>query len=105
MTDPFSYTKWDRFYLRSKYKTPFSSERKNKMSRKIDTVPLPEMPKELVINIPEALIKEFRDDIRVVIRFPWIVGIPVPEFLLEKMGLAGKLDDFDVMIIPEEFRY
>lgn len=71
------------------------------MGLKIDTVPLPERPSDIVIPIPKDLIKEFRHDVRVVIRFPWIVGIPVPEFLLEKMGLEDSLEGFEVMVIPE----
>jgi hypothetical protein len=73
-----------------------------KMQPKIDTVPLPEHLREINFKIPEELIAEFKGDLRIVVRFPWLIGIPAPEFLLEKLGAAGKLKGFDVMIVPKE---
>jgi len=72
------------------------------MKNKMETVPWPEMPKEISFKIPEELMVEFKNDIRIVVRFPWIVGIPVPEFLLQKLGKAGKLEGFNLMLIPDE---
>ncbi len=52
--------------------------------------------KDTVFHIPEGLAKEFAEDLRVVIRHPWVVGIPIPERLKTKLlkGLRG----FDAML-------
>jgi len=71
-------------------------------SVKIDTVPLPEKPISLEIRIPPELIKEFGKDLRVVIRHPWLVGIPVPERLLP--GVLKGLRDFDMVITPKQLQ-
>jgi hypothetical protein len=51
-------------------------------------------------RIPEELIKEFGRDLRIVIRNPWVVGIPIPERLRPEL-LKG-LKDFDVIITPKQ---
>jgi hypothetical protein len=33
----------------------------------------------IVIDIPEAMAKEFAADLRVVVRWPWVIGIPFPK--------------------------
>lgn len=68
-------------------------------SNKIDTVPFPEMPRSF--DIPPKLLAEFKKDIRVVIRHPWIVGIPVPIEML-KPELVSRLrgTQFEVMLVP-----
>jgi len=71
---------------------------------KIGTWPTPEKP--LDFDIPVDLLKEFEKDVRFVIRHPYIVGIPVPLFFLEKMHadpeLAKKLTaKFDIMFVPK----
>ena len=64
---------------------------------KIDTVPLPE--KDMSFTIPRDLLKDFDKDIRIVIRHPWIIGIPIPETLLNKDKIRN-YRDFDAMLIP-----
>ena len=72
------------------------------MSMKIDKIPLPEIPLQKEIRIPKEYLAEFDDEIRIIIKFPYIVGIPVPEYLLEKMGRLGQLKDFEVMLVQKE---
>jgi hypothetical protein len=53
--------------------------------------------------IPVDLLREFEKTPRIVIRHPWIIGIPVPEILikhdlLEKVEAAG----YEVMLIPKD---
>jgi hypothetical protein len=57
---------------------------------------------EMSFRIPVDLLQEFQREARVVIRFPWVIGIPVPDFLLEQAGVLGKFKDFDVMLVPRE---
>lgn len=81
----------------------------------IDTVPLPERPaigtwptpeQPVSVEIPVRLLREFEKDARIVIRHPWIVGIPLPEVLLKRIlenpkayrELMGK---FDIMFVPK----
>lgn len=69
-------------------------------SIKIETIPLPEV---VSIEIPTNLLQEFRRDARVVIRHPWVVGIPVPDRLL-KPGILKKFKDFEIMLVPKAGR-
>jgi len=55
---------------------------------------------EFSIRIPVDLLKEFKTDVRIVIRHPWCIGIPVPEALL-KPELLEKFREFDIMLIPK----
>jgi len=60
---------------------------------------------EISFRIPEELIKEFGKELRVVIRHPWINGIPIPERLLNSEVLKGLLkEEFDVFIAPKQLQ-
>ena len=67
----------------------------------IDTVPLPEKG---TVKIPEKLAQEFMRDLRVVVRHPWVVGIPVPDRLVkpELLKLIGR--DMEIFIVPKRFK-
>jgi hypothetical protein len=58
---------------------------------------------EISFRIPEELVKEFGKDLRVVIRHPWIIGIPVPERLLKAEVFKDLLRNFDVVLTPKQF--
>ncbi len=66
----------------------------------IDTVPFPDKP--LLIEIPAKFLAEFEKDARVVVRHPWLIGIPVPNWMLDR-GLVNAMrgTGFEVMAIPE----
>ena len=71
---------------------------------KIDTVPLPDRP--VSIEIPMNLLVEFIDEPRIVVRHPWVVGIPAPLNILKKLaddpkafGDISKKCDF--MLVPK----
>lgn len=68
----------------------------------IDTVPLPELPVDLTFAIPVELFREFRTDIRVVVKFPWIVGIPAPDHLFQNPEILERLEAFEIMLVPKE---
>jgi hypothetical protein len=72
-----------------------------KGSVKIDTVPLPERPVALEIKIPVELIREFEKEVRIVVRHPWIIGIPLPERLLKPEILDKLGPNLDIMITPK----
>ena len=71
---------------------------------KIDTVPLPEKPLSLEFRIPEEFIREFGKELRIVIRHPWVIGIPVPERLLKPEMLKALGKDFEVIVAPKKFQ-
>ncbi|MGD0612424.1 MAG: hypothetical protein ABSB41_13000 [Anaerolineales bacterium] len=53
------------------------------------------------LNIPIDLLREFEKKPRLVIKYPWIIGIPVPDILVNKDFLAKlRTAGFDVMIVP-----
>ena len=56
---------------------------------------------EISFEIPLELIQQFDQDVRIVIKWPWLIGIPVPEILL-KPDMVGKFGNFDVMLTPKE---
>ena len=73
-------------------------------SPKIGTWPTPEKP--ISVEIPLKFLAEFEKEARVVIRHPFVVGIPIPMKILEKIqkdpGLYKDLTkDFDIMIVPK----
>ncbi len=71
-----------------------------KRSARIDTVPLPEKPISVEFTIPPALLEAFGREVRIVVRHPWVIGIPVPERLLtpELKNALGK--DFQFIVTP-----
>lgn len=76
----------------------------DKGSIMIDTVPLPEKP--LRFDIPIDLISEFEVDARIIIRHPWVIGIPVPLLMLDrirknKRNYRALLRKFDLMLVPK----
>ena len=60
----------------------------------------PEPELSFSVDIPPDLLKEFKADLRVVVRHPWIVGIPVPHRLItgQLREIVGKGQLF---IVPE----
>lgn len=64
------------------------------------------LPSEtLEFRVPTELLREFKDEPRIVIRHPWVVGIPAPEILLnedilKKINYSG----FEVMLVPKQMR-
>jgi hypothetical protein len=63
----------------------------------IGSWPTPEKP--VTIEIPKKLIQEFETDIRIVIKHPWVVGIPIPELMLKHDLLKG-LEGLEPMLVP-----
>ncbi len=57
---------------------------------------------EITIRIPEDLSREFGKELRVVIRHPWLVGIPIPERLLKPEVLKALSKEFDVVAAPKQ---
>jgi len=65
---------------------------------KVSAIPV----EEISFVIPADLLREFEKEIRIVIRHPWVVGIPAPEVLLRKPDVLLELKQFDVMLVPRE---
>jgi hypothetical protein len=66
----------------------------------IETIPLPE--RTTSIEIPAKLLAEFEKDARIVMRHPWLIGIPVPGRMLDR-GLFNAIrgTGFEVMAVPK----
>lgn len=56
--------------------------------------------REISFRIPLELVKEFGDETRIVIRHPWLIGIPIPERLRPEI-LKG-IKDFEAIIVPRQ---
>jgi hypothetical protein len=56
----------------------------------------------LDVTIPLDLLKEYKVEPRFIIRYPWLIGVPIPELirkdLVEKFAAAG----FEVMLVPKQ---
>ena len=59
---------------------------------------------DVAIKIPVDLLKEFKRDIRVVVKWPWLIGIPIPEVLLKPEILQQFREEFDVMLVPKNMK-
>ena len=57
--------------------------------------------KDIAIKIPVDLLKEFKSDVRVVVRWPWLIGIPIPEALLRPEIIKQFREEYDVMLVPK----
>lgn len=66
-----------------------------------ENLPVLSKGEEISFVIPEAIVKEFSKELRVVVRYPWVIGIPVPERLRPE-ALKG-LKEFDIIITPKQF--
>lgn len=57
----------------------------------------------LQFRIPTSLLQEFKAEPRIVIRHPWVIGIPAPERLLQEDMLKKiRESGFEVMLVPQE---
>jgi hypothetical protein len=61
-----------------------------------------QIPEKLDFAIPKEFLDQFEKEVRVVVRFPWIIGIPVPDYLLKRIEVLNKVKEFDLMFIPKE---
>jgi len=57
--------------------------------------------KAIPIEIPDEMVKEFRDELRIVVKHPWVVGIPVPERLLKPDLIRRLRGNFEVVLTPQ----
>ncbi|MBN2312539.1 MAG: hypothetical protein JXM79_01330 [Sedimentisphaerales bacterium] len=78
----------------------------SKRSVAIGSWPTPDKP-STTVEVPTRLLEEFREDARVVLRHPWIIGIPLNEVLLKRLfenrKLRGELrEEFDVFLVPKQ---
>ncbi|MBK8985693.1 MAG: hypothetical protein IPM39_06370 [Chloroflexi bacterium] len=59
---------------------------------------------EFTFTIPADLLKEFKNEVRIVIRHPWVIGIPAPDFLFKDPSMLARLEQFEVMLVPKDMR-
>ncbi len=53
-------------------------------------------------QIPVDLLQEFKQEVRVVIKFPGLIGIPIPDGLLNP-ALGRSMREFEPMLVPRQF--
>jgi len=58
----------------------------------------------IAIKIPVDLLKEFKRDVRIVVRWPWLIGIPIPEALLKPEIINQFREEYDVMLVPKNMQ-
>jgi hypothetical protein len=58
----------------------------------------------LTFTIPVDLLKQFQQEIRVIIKFPGLIGIPIPDIFLNKEFLASRdaMREFEPMLVPRQ---
>ncbi len=56
------------------------------------------------ITIPVDLLKHFQQEVRVIIKFPGLIGIPIPDILLNKELFASResIREFEPMLVPRQ---
>jgi len=59
---------------------------------------------DVAIKIPVDLLKEFKRDVRVVVRWPWLIGIPIPEVLLKPEIIQQFREEYDIMLVPKNLK-
>jgi hypothetical protein len=60
-------------------------------------------PDEMIFKIPKDLLMKFEEEPRIVVRWPWIIGIPIPEWLLQNPELLGRAaEEFEPMLLPRK---
>ena len=63
-----------------------------------------EIKPKMEIKIPLDLFIEYKLDPRIVLRHPWIIGMPIPEMLIDKAIRERFLEaGFELMIVPTRF--
>ena len=56
----------------------------------------------VTMRVPAELLKQFQQELRIVIKWPGLIGIPIPDVLLNR-DLIGQAKDFEAMLVPREF--
>ena len=60
-------------------------------------------PDEIAFKIPKDLLVQFEQEPRIIIRWPWIIGIPIPDWLIKNPELLGRAtEEFEPMLIPKQ---
>jgi hypothetical protein len=65
-------------------------------------LPNMQLPQKMDFTIPRDLFEEFRQEVRIVLRYPWVIGIPVPYHLLKNPELFNKVKGYELMLVPSE---
>lgn len=63
--------------------------------------PILQPPPQIDFRIPNDLLKQYQGELRIVVRYPWIIGIPIPDWLIKNPELLGRAsEEFEAMLIP-----
>lgn len=56
----------------------------------------------VTFDIPVELLAQFKKDVRVVIKWPGLIGIPIPDWFLTQDVLKQSIRDFEPMLVPRQ---
>lgn len=61
-------------------------------------------PSEFVtFDIPVELVREFKQNVRIVIKYPGLIGVPVPDiFLNQDLIKIGSIREFEPILVPRQ---
>ena len=58
-------------------------------------------PETFDFQIPVEVLQQFKTDIRIIIKYPGLIGIPIPDVLLNRDILAN-VRDMEPMLVPRQ---
>ncbi len=65
--------------------------------------PVVGMSDVLTFEIPVELVREFKQNVRIVIKYPGIIGVPVPDvFLNQDVLKINSIREFEPMLVPRQ---
>lgn len=56
----------------------------------------------VTFDIPVELLAQFKKDVRVVIKWPGLIGIPIPDIFLNQDVMKQTVREFEPMLVPRQ---
>ena len=56
----------------------------------------------VTFDIPIDLLVQFKRDVRIVIKWPGLIGVPIPDLFLSEDLLKQSLREFEPMLVPRQ---
>ncbi len=66
---------------------------------------MPETPENINLNveIPLELLREYKQSPRIVIKYPGLIGVPLPDvFLSERIAGVVQKSEFQAVLVPKQ---
>jgi hypothetical protein len=59
-------------------------------------------PNLVTFDIPAELLVQFKQDVRIVIKWPGLIGIPIPDLFLNQDVFKQTVREFEPMLVPRQ---